>query len=389
MATATRETYEAHFGLWLVRHWKRVLAVVSPLMGASTLNLVKPWLPDLLSAVRPYDGWAPYLINLVALFVIALLVIRKPSIKPGRYPEASHAVRNFALLWAAIWWCWLLQYLVVTIDHFPLAGGVAMLERWKHAGAIPDMPWFVWTGASNLLALATCALIVCCYLVLAHPRVSGGQIVGQVAAGSLPLLVVLEWDVFLAAANLMTPQRFQLSQLMGGIFFGALFCVSLCVLVGRLESKIIAPPLTVIVLLYVYGALQLAVNVLASAQTLSAVSDDIVATSVAVSAWLFLVAALLKGLLFLFGYWLLQSGVLLFYMHWMVEAGADGSGIDAKRRRFVQQLSFHDVPAPIELQAPPVAPIRTEPAAPTPVRGQEPRPAGFPGAGGDEHDLGK
>lgn len=148
-----------------------------------------------------------------------------------------------------------------------------------------------------------------------------------------------------------------------GIGGGFVTCVCMCMLIGRLESRIISPPLIMIFLLYCYAALQIAANgnyyslqilKLPSFNHIVGIGDLKVLLETSFGVMLFF-ALLLKTLMFIFFYWLIESGVLVFFIEWMRSNGRVGdtssaTTIEAARVEYIERYHRNYTPPPPELR---------------------------------------
>jgi hypothetical protein len=110
--------------------------------------------------------------------------------------------------------------------------------------------------------------------------------------------------------------------LLGGFAAG----LSLALLAGRLESKLVGAPLYVNVLLYLYAAIQ---------GSFVFLPDDLVVMLLLTS-----VAFIFKMVLFLFMAWFIDSGVVIFYLH---EVRSLFNTMPKRRRQFVIEVERAEI----------------------------------------------
>ena len=334
---------DEHFWTWVRRHWGRALGIVSPFLIPLPFKALEPHLANWLPSPSQYSKVAPYFLNLVTLSILLLFFTGPPRTDHKNHEVASLAVRKFAAWWHRMWWIWFLMYLVMTLLRFPNplidAGGGAstdLLTYLKGSGSVPSAHWHTASAFEGAIAFSANACMLMCYLTLAHYRKPERELAGIVAMVFVQLFVPQLIVVSTAYAGQLNEHRYATADLSLSLFYGTIACVSMSVLIGRLESRVIAPPLLVVVVLYVYAALQLVANVLLGAQSMPGLPANTLAFTVSSMAVLLLAAVFLKALLFLLVYWLLHSGVLLYYMHWMLRSSDANSGIEAERKDFLR-----------------------------------------------------
>jgi len=155
-----------------------------------------------------------------------------------------------------------------------------------------------------------------CYFYLAKPhgRLETGALVGWGIV--FATLLVVESAIGAAPATAGHPTRW-MSAVTSGL--------TLCLLVGRLESKLIRPPMWVTVALYFYALIQM-----------TSPFEQLAGASVEyASIWFLarLIALPLKLLLGLLVHWVLQSGILVLYF---AEAERIDSHFPGRRAKFLK-----------------------------------------------------
>lgn len=306
---------ETSFQSWMVRLGRKAMLIstAGPLVSfaASLVKNAEP-LP------RVWQIALPVLVPACQAVIISLLIylLPRPRTDKEDYPVASAACEQFYHCWCFLWVSWLALYVVLAAIE--LARGVAEIyvEPWE-------------SGIANFFNNVPTVFIVAAYLILSESTVKpNGQsqpvpyasLVGTlvIVTGAEMVFTLIELstiDTIPAFANLASVRTFRWVS-------GIAACVAIALLVGRLEGKTIDAPRWVVVLLYLYAAIQVA---------WAAFSQD---------SWLMLillnVALLLKCCLFLFVAWLIQTGMLLYYME-KVRLQVDSGSIE--RKEFLQHLA--------------------------------------------------
>lgn len=331
---------EADFYRWLVRNWGKATAMVTPSILAAVSKPLIDVAPSVFSGLVPYREGLPYLLNVLAIAILLYFLMDEPKVQEGKYAAPTRGVQEFARWWHGMWFAWFVLYLLMTAVYWTWSGpGTELMKDFRGSGELPKPLWFVVDAAMTAVSLTVCACLVMCYLVLARGRAAGAQLGGRVAMIYVVLLLVVAAVPTASLLGKMNKPLFEMHLLFLNTSYATLFCVSLCILVGRLESRVIAPPVLVIVFLYAYGALFLGLNVIDSAGELPGTSSEVSNFARGTLRTFLVVTAFLKALLFLFVYWLLRSGVLLFYMQWMAQAREGKDSIDARRCRFVEEMA--------------------------------------------------
>jgi hypothetical protein len=259
--------------------------------------------------------------------LIALLVFYLPDpLTQGRKPEASAAVRQLCKHW---WWFWtsfIALYLVFFLQ--------AMMKwdlQWilPTAGAAPIPAWSV---ARNFLNNISTFLLVVCYAILNNVVVATDVDVlnENYTPLRLPLLRViglLSVVVFTVSELLYHSYGQSLAMYDRHLFSwvsGFIGGVALALLVGRLQSKYLAPSMALVAALYAYAVIQGAMGAFEIRPLLQ------------ISLLTF--AFGLKCLLFMFVAWMLESGVLLFYIDELRNVTKDR---ETKMKEFFRQDGGH------------------------------------------------
>jgi hypothetical protein len=282
----------------------------------------------------------PTLANLVVLLLIVLLTTAvKPIVDEAKYPKSSRLVLHFRNLWIIFWLAFLVLYFyrsVVGIAYPPV-------------DVMKDFDAYLWRNlVDNFLGNVAVLFLFLCYAVLA-----GYSLSTYVVGAALVLIVVSVLEgvgIHLTAA--VAPKLRMLSLSLWQMLLATLACTIFALLIGRLESKVIKPPLWIIFALYFYGALQPVSEALGATKQLALLESSSLSAAaaamqehyrtlnwfvVSAAAWLGFFAALLKFLFFLLMLWLMD-GVLLFYARWITGEGGPGGpagGLARERADFV------------------------------------------------------
>ncbi len=303
------------FGSWLARRGNAALWI--SLLGAVVTALLL-WRQLGTSAASP-------LVTAVHCGVILALLTRLPraTVEPRVYEAASPELRfglaaaaDFRRFWGIAWTFWLFLYLGILLASLsgwlPTAEGVSAGARWSAVGL-------------NFLQNGTTVFLLLGYEVLARPTVTADLSRTQ-------LLPTEAWLAFALVASLLE---------VGVVLFGVSWGVqqwfgwgsgfaqgtALALLVGRLESRYVAPPTIVIAALYLYAAIQGAWPVFQTHETLM--------------IWLTFAALVLKCLLFLFIAWLFESRIVLFYLTRIRELDDD---LEPGRIEFLRRIQSEPGP---------------------------------------------
>ena len=251
--------------------------------------------------------------------VILLLLARLPraTVEPRIYADASQrlrfglaAARHFRRYWGIAWTFWLFLYvgllLASLVGWIPTGSSAPIGARWAAAGL-------------NLLQNGATVFLLLAFEVAARPTVRADLSRKQ-------FLPTEAWLAFAVLVSLLEG---------GSVFLGVSWSVQqwfgwlsgfaqgtvLALLVGRLESRYIDPPTSVVALLYLYAAIQGAWPAFQTHESLMMV--------------LTFTALVLKCLLFLFIAWLFESRVMLFYMTRMRELDEE---LEAERLEFLRRV---------------------------------------------------
>lgn len=197
-------------------------------------------------------------------------------------PILEKALRQFTKWWSAMLLSWVALYLVYAWETWGI-------DCSANAGSQPA------SILEAILNIVNTSLVILCYDVLNKEpgrRRKSGLFTGPAAIG-LALLAVIP---LLSGLRVLTPdQGLAAFTLLTGLYAG----IYMALFVARLQSKFLDPAPLLVVLLFSYTAIQpLALYIQTSKEW----------------AWVVLDYALvLKCLLYLYVFWLIQSGDLLFY----------------------------------------------------------------------------
>ena len=235
---------------------------------------------------------------------------------------AARALRHYQNYWMAVWLAWLLLYAVLTFMHLPGIVDDAELGAALKVGA---------TFLNNCAALA----LLYCYLTLSRPE--------QLATPGTRGERQADWPVWVATLAMLTlveailvavvsaemkwpPDLYKPNPGQISGFFGWVSGISSAVVMSfytrRLASRFMNCPTWVIVLLYVYAALQPGFGVLGK--------DNPWGTVLLLSF-----ALILKTLLFLYMAWVYRYGWLLYYF---VQVTQFRDSVSSKMRVFSRIL---------------------------------------------------
>lgn len=210
---------------------------------------------------------------------------------------AMAVLDQFRNHWMAIWIFWLCLYFVLAILYIPGSKPVFMLS-------LLDLASTFFNNCATLVFLF-------CYFILSQPtilRTQSGQ-AKSVIEWHRWLAVLLVFTavevVFVALAFNAIPNNFNLTPEYVSSSFnwvsGIGSATVMALFVGRLDSKFLECPTWVLVMLYMYAAIQPLFALLGEQHRWW--------TIILINA-----ALILKGLLYLYLTWLFQTGRLLFYL---------------------------------------------------------------------------
>jgi hypothetical protein len=306
------------FGEWLrhhTRHAKTLLGATVAIPGLTLLfGLVgRHFIPQAKPHIESITV-AVLLIQFIVVFCLYWFIPRNPEVHSAAgaaegqiLPRAARAARRFGDYWGHAWLCWALVY-------FGL--GLSLQYRLWY----PSATLWLKDPLNHALNNIQTIFFLMCYRELRYPTDEEKRN-PLVALLSIPLFVMAIEALLLAPDNPVhdtvgTP----LSSVLGwtsGFIGGA----AIALLVGRLESKLIDPPLWLTILLYLYAAIQGAHPLL---------TVDLYATLILASFAFFA-----KIVFFLFVAWILQSGVILYYFAEVRKLDED---VPKERRAFLSRL---------------------------------------------------
>jgi hypothetical protein len=313
------ETETDTFSKWLRHQTNQAKAALGALVTIPGLTLVLGLLArQYIPQVRPHIESIVVVvlfIQFLAIFCLYWFIPRHPEVEQSAeaaqgevLPRAARAAKRFENFWGYAWLCWAVVYF-----------GLGLSLQYK-----------LWYPSANLwfkdplnvfLNNVQTVFFLMCYRELRYPT-DEEQRNPLFALLSIPVFLMVIESVLLAPDNpAQASTGVPLSNFLGwtsGFAAGA----AIALLVGRLESKLIDPPLWVIALLYLYAAIQGAHRIL---------TVDLYATLVLTS-----LAFFSKLIFFLLIAWLLQSGVLMYYL---VEITKAHDRVPKERRSFVARLA--------------------------------------------------
>jgi hypothetical protein len=234
------------------------------------------------------------------------------------YCKAHDSSVEFSRMWRLAWLAWTILYfawgcivlkaVISGRSLLPTGGTKGWLETW-----FPLIEFF-----NNLSTV----FLIMCYRELTFPTEAKRE--GQ----RIPLITLLTGIGFITVIEFIGGSDKSLSSIgtvlgwTGGFAAGAVIAL----LTGRLESKLINPPLVITVILYLYASIQ---------ATVSLFPEKIELMIIITSA-----AFLFKVIFFLLIHWLLSSGVLTFYL---AEIGIRHKTTPDKRKRFVEAVQSQNL----------------------------------------------
>ncbi|MCA1568575.1 MAG: hypothetical protein LC803_23600 [Acidobacteria bacterium] len=237
----------------------------------------------------------------------------KSDFQPIRYRRANKIAVKFYRIWKFAWLSWAILYFAW--------GCIALLA------VIPAEPSLIFNVPTVQRLLEICApitnffnnlttvFLILCFRELAFPTEPEESSLGH------PFFILLTIIGFAAVLEFISVNIEPLRSIAVVLGWGGSFAagVVIALLIGRLESKLIDPPLILIVMLYLYAVMQ---------ATIVLFPGDLELMITLTSA-----ALIFKVILFLLIYWLLDSKVLIFYL---AEIGVRHETIELKRKAFVK-----------------------------------------------------
>ncbi|HEY2068190.1 MAG TPA: hypothetical protein VGG48_01445 [Rhizomicrobium sp.] len=224
----------------------------------------------------------------IQFFVIAILVAAKTRLpamhETQTFNRAIKASRQFNRFWFFVWVSWLGMY------------GIWFLQSLQFFTNID--PRFIYL-ATDFFGLLASSQLFLCYLVMVKSTVppEHGDWYREI---SLVLLGITAIIVVQALCIFTSKSAVRIDQLFEGLE-GLLSGVGLALFVGRLESKLIASPRSIVAALYAYAVLQFSYP-----QLMQDKSTFLALTTIAL---------FLKLTLFVEVRRLISSGILTYYMH--------------------------------------------------------------------------
>ncbi len=237
----------------------RWIAAITGLLGIlPTINALLSFHPAFLAVLNVNVKTLAAITFTIETVVIIVLICCMPQL-PRMAETASTRVpitssRQFMMFWYALWISWFVYYVVKTIllwlainlrvAEYPFVGTTA--NTLTHLGL-------------DLLFLLSTAFLLLCYLTMSMRTVSRGH-------PDLGMFQISAIVLFAFAGLVVLEGIFQFANSPGARFFDALYGlisgVVLALFVGRLESKFIDLPRSVVTLLYTYAVIQLSYPVL-------------------------------------------------------------------------------------------------------------------------------
>jgi hypothetical protein len=247
------------------------------------------------------------------------------------YSKANESSIEFSQMWRLAWLAWAILYfawsyivLQALTSGKTLLSGSNVPRGWLEVWLPLNVPrgwlevWFPLIGLFNNLSTV---FLIMCYRELTFPTESKEE--GKRLPLSALVAILVTIVGFVAGLEFMSGGNDSLKSIgvvtgwTGGFAAGAVIAL----LTGRLESRLINPPLTITVILYLYASIQ---------ATFTLFPTNIELMIIITSA-----AFLFKVILFLLIHWLLSSGVLIFYL---AEIGVRHETTPRRRKRFVEAV---------------------------------------------------
>lgn len=319
------------FHEWMKAKTRRVVGYAGLLAVLKvTIDYVFPlWQSFLAHVPKHLQPIMSEVINIVLLLIIGgLFVWRRPQVD-SRFRKATTAVTHFHVAWRWFWLLFLLMYLNGTY-----------LDYYFHSSpedALKSIPAWLWRRfIDNTLSNLTLLALFVSYVVLAGYKVRNYLLTGICACIALAML---EIALIVGSSSLGNDQSL-FASLIWQMLLGGIAGTVLALFVGRLENRVINPPLWLIFALYFYASLQ---PIYAAIQATSPILEfnhykQFKAILDTAAAAISVVAAILKIALFALIYWLLDTGVMLFYCNWLHEPGRARGEIHAQRDEFLANL---------------------------------------------------
>jgi len=233
------------------------------------------------------------------------------DIDPKSLEKSQGISIKFSRMWSNAWISWSILYFAwAVIIIVSLISNKDLFTKGETIGTLHKLSWL-----TSLFNNLSSVFLYMCYRELAFPTKLIKEDQRQPLFSLLTLLgFVAVFDYFLITANSAVSV---IPEWVGSFIAGAIIAL----LIGRLESKLVDPPVIITALLYIYAAIQGSVVLFPR--------DPSLMLALTSAAFFF------KIILFLLIYWLLSSGVLTFYL---AEAAILHETTPQKRNSFVKAI---------------------------------------------------
>lgn len=313
---------------WLRKYWKswRVQAAAVGVGLPTILHLFKRILgsEEFLAFLRSEFFSLSLLVLQLTVCLILLLAIQDPRTSFSKARRASKAAEQFKTAWMVLWSSWVLIYLAFSI--------LALLNIYLAFDESQLYPYGL-AGLNLFNNIQTVALFMC-YLVLARPTAVTvakeppglpwlkGLIIAIIFFATEIICVLI-----LSASDVKVDQVRDLFGLLSGLAAGLIMAM----LVGRLDSKYLGIPTSIIVLLYFYVVLQVTWPTFFDGD--EARYRDLILS----------LALAFKSIFFIVVHWLFERGILLYYLHRIADLHGE---VQEDREEFLKTIGV--VEAPVE-----------------------------------------
>ncbi len=296
---------------------KRYLFVIPFVAAFQILNVIANFLPSLfqidfliekmeLAANLPKFGHVPGAFFLVTHFALVAFLLYMMPRSPSRNWDTGEreevAFRQFFTWWHILWATWFLMYFAFAfMEVFSMIDALSLTQSATESCSNETKHLWYLEAPYNFLNNIQTGVFISCFWILSEDSFLDNDL-------AKPLIPVINWSLVLIIL-LVFEIVFGLFVFDGGPAYsrevfgwisGFAAGTFLAMLVGRLESKFINPPLWIIALLFFYAAIQ------------SAYAGFI--SSYGLEITMLTIALVLKYVLFLYVTFLIVTGRLVFYL---------------------------------------------------------------------------
>jgi hypothetical protein len=307
-------------------------------------------------------------LNFIALLVLVSIcgAISSQTWARKSKSDVHEALHNFTKWWFFALCAWLIVYVLLCIQNWPkmLTNETETTLTTLYKSMLVPESYARAQLFNFALMLVTFCVSYCflkCYFVLS-PQVTHLTlgITGFLVITFILIIIAniahLGW-LFSIGPDVQKLKEFEVVCVSAlALLAGFINCVAMCLLFGRLESRILSPLLLLIFFMYCYGAMQIVMNVVYTAPDIVILYypdvirkntphknlQELIAYIEGGMMGLLIFAAVLKATLFIFIYWLIDSGFLAFYLAWMqangkINENLPKQSIDDERRIFLDR----------------------------------------------------